>query len=278
MNDSPSAAEERPSSPTTSSPNTTPAIVGAIIAVVALIAVVWGLSSLKGSPRPATAAAPAAPAPSEAAPAQPEPSAAPTAPPSPTAAAAPDGTCAWTPTQMNSAKDVGTPPAGKVPVKGTVTMVLSTNKGDIEIKIDRARTPCTAASFAHLASKNFLNGSTCHRLTSGTIYVLQCGDPNGDGSGGPPYQFADENLAQQADGVYERGVVAMANAGPGTNGSQFFINYKDGQLQPAYTPFGVVTKGMAIVDQIAAAGSDESGGPGDGRPKQPLTITKVTFK
>jgi peptidyl-prolyl cis-trans isomerase B (cyclophilin B) len=177
---------------------------------------------------------------------------------------------------MNSAKDIGTPSTGKLPVSGTVTMVLSTNKGDIEIKIDRARTPCTAASFAHLAKKSFLNGSTCHRLTAGTISVLQCGDPNGDGSGGPPYMFVDENLAQQADGVYERGVVAMANAGPNTNGSQFFINYKDGQLQNAYTPFGVVTKGMAIVDAVAAAGTDDGGA--DGRPKEPLTITKITFK
>jgi len=106
--------------------------------------------------------------------------------------------------------------------------------------------------------------------------LLQCGDPVGDGSGGPPYQFADENLAQQADGVYERGLVAMANAGPDTNGSQFFINYKDGQLQNAYTPFGVVTKGMKIIDAIAAAGTDT--GEADGRPKEQLTITKITFK
>jgi len=161
---------------------------------------------------------------------------------------------------------------------GGLQAALHLNKGDVEIKIDRARTPCTAASFAHLATKNFLNGTSCHRLVSQGIFVLQCGDPNGDGSGGPPYQFVDENLAQQADGVYERGLVAMANAGPGTNGSQFFINYKDGQLQNNYTPFGVVTKGMAIVDAIAAGGSDESGGPGDGRPKKALTITKITFK
>jgi peptidyl-prolyl cis-trans isomerase B (cyclophilin B) len=276
VNDTPPIAEEEPSSPPSTSPNTTPAIVGAIVAVVALVAVVWGLTSLKGSPRPATAAAPAA---SEAAPPQPEPSAVPTAAPTQAPpSAAPAGTCVWTPSQMNTAKDVGTPPTGKLPVTGTVTMVLSTNKGDIEIKIDRARTPCAAASFAHLASKNYFNGTNCHRLTSQGIFVLQCGDPAGDGSGGPPYQFADENLAAQADGVYERGVVAMANAGPDTNGSQFFINYKDGQLQPAYTPFGVVTKGMAIVDQIAAAGTDEANGPGDGRPKEPLTFTKVTFK
>jgi peptidyl-prolyl cis-trans isomerase B (cyclophilin B) len=167
---------------------------------------------------------------------------------------------------MNSAKDIGTPSTGKLPVKGTVTMVLQHRQGPTS----RSRStgpgrPAAAASFAHLARKNFLNGSTCHRLVSGGIFVLQCGDPNGDGTGGPPYQFADENLAQQADGVYERGVVAMANSGPDTNGSQFFINYKDGQLQNAYTPFGVVTKGMAIVDAIAAAGTDS--GEADGRPR-----------
>jgi len=276
VNDTPPVSEDQPSPPTASSPNIKPAALGAVIAVVSLFVGVWGLTSLNASPKPPAAAAPAAPVATEAPPQQPEPSAAPTAPPTPTPAAAPNGTCEWSASQAPDTK-VGTPPAGKVPVKGTVTMVLNTNKGDVEIKIDRARTPCTAASFAHLAKKNFLNGSTCHRLTSGTIFVLQCGDPK-NGAGGPPYQFADENLAQEADGVYKRGVVAMANAGPGTNGSQFFINYKDGQLQNNYTPFGVVTKGMAIVDAIAAGGSDESGGPGDGRPKKALTITKITFK
>jgi len=278
VNDTPPVSEDLPSSPTASSPNIKPAVLGAVIAVISLFVAVWALTSLNGSAKPPAAAAPGAPVASEAAPEQPqqpEPSAAPTAPPSPTAAAQP-GTCAWAPSQMNSGKDVGTPPTGKVPAKGTVTMVLSTNKGDIEIKINRARTPCTAASFAHLARKNFLTGSSCHRLVSQGIFVLQCGDPSGDGSGGPPYQFVDENLAQQADGVYERGLVAMANAGPGTNGSQFFINYKDGQLPNNYTPFGVVTKGMAIVDAVAKAGT-EDGGP-DGRPKEQLTITKVTFK
>jgi peptidyl-prolyl cis-trans isomerase B (cyclophilin B) len=251
---------ERPSSA-----NTTPAIIGAVVAVVVMIGVVWALVAMRDSPEtPSTAGAPAATQPAE-------PSAQATPPASPAAA----GDCVWAPADMPGTKEVGTPPTDP-PDSGTATMVVTTNQGVIEVSMDRAKAPCTVASFTHLASKGYFDKTVCHRLTTEGIYVLQCGDPAGNGTGGPGYQFADENLQAQADGVYERGVVAMANAGPGTNGSQFFFNYKDGQLAPNYTSFGVVTKGMDVLDKIAAAGHDGSGGPGDGRPKNPVEIQTVT--
>ena len=95
------------------------------------------------------------------------------------------------------------------------------------------------------------------------IYVLQCGDPTGTGSGGPGYRFNDENLA---GATYPAGTVAMANAGPNTNGSQFFFTWKDTKLPPDYTPFGMVIGGMDVLQKIAAAGEDSQNGPGDGYP------------
>src|SRR5207244_5013759 len=118
-------------------------------------------------------------------------------------------------------RDVGLPPdPAATPAKGTVDLALKTNLGAITIRLDRRAAPCTVQSFHYLAGKKFFDGTRCHRLTSNTIYVLQCGDPSGTGRGGPTYQIKDENLAKAA---YTRGVVAMANAGPGTTGSQFFI-------------------------------------------------------
>jgi peptidyl-prolyl cis-trans isomerase B (cyclophilin B) len=186
--------------------------------------------------------------------------------------------CAWQPAQggNTNVKDVGTPPNGAVAHSGTHTMTVTTNLGVVEIQLDSARTPCTAASFAYLAGKHFFDNSPCHRLTTAGIYVLQCGDPSGTGAGGPTYQFNDENLSAASNGVYPRGMVAMANAGPNTNGSQFFIAYKDSQLQPNYTPFGTVTKGMDIIDRVAAGGAGSDNGPGDGRPKLAVTVQSLT--
>jgi peptidyl-prolyl cis-trans isomerase B (cyclophilin B) len=184
--------------------------------------------------------------------------------------------CVWQSAQGRSTKDVGTPSSGTVARSGTHTMTVTTNLGVVEIQLDSALTPCTAASFGYLASKHFFDNSPCHRLTTAGIYVLQCGDPSGSGAGGPAYQFADENLGAASNGVYRRGMVAMANAGPGTNGSQFFIMYKDSQLEPNYTPFGTVTKGMDILDRVAAGGAGTENGPDDGRPKLAVTIQSLT--
>jgi peptidyl-prolyl cis-trans isomerase B (cyclophilin B) len=128
-------------------------------------------------------------------------------------------------------------------------MTVHTSQGDIVISLNAAKAPHTVNSFNFLAGQKFFDGSHCHRLTTQGIYVLQCGDPTGTGTGGPGYQFQDENL----DGAtYPTGTVAMANAGPGTNGSQFFIthiatNWLDGK----HTVFGQVTKGQDVVNAIA---------------------------
>jgi len=148
-----------------------------------------------------------------------------------------------------------------------------TNRGSIVLKLDAVKAPCTVNSFVYLASKKYFDATPCHRLTTAGIFVLQCGDPTGTGGGGPGYEFADENLA---GAVYPAGTVAMANAGPGTNGSQFFLVYKNTTLAPNYTPFGTITSGLDVLTKVAAAGDDDSNGPGDGKPKLAVDITGIT--
>jgi len=157
--------------------------------------------------------------------------------------------------------------------KADYTAKIVTNCGTITIKLDGKAAPHTVNSFAFLASKHYFDNTPCHRLTTSGIYVLQCGDPTGSGSGGPGYQFQDENLGAIKNNTYPAGIVAMANAGPGTNGSQFFLVYKDSPLSPNYTPFGQIVSGLDVVQKIAAAGSNP---PGDGSPKQPVVIESFT--
>jgi peptidyl-prolyl cis-trans isomerase B (cyclophilin B) len=170
---------------------------------------------------------------------------------------------------------VGLPDFAKAPQTGTATMRIGTSLGPIEITMDRARTPCTVASFRHLAEKKFFDQSVCHRLVTEGIFVLQCGDPSGTGQGGPDYRFADENLGGTP---YTRGVVAMANTGsPATNGSQFFIIFQDStSLPPQYTPFGQVSTGLDVVDRVAAGGHDNSISAGGGKPRLGITIQTLT--
>jgi peptidyl-prolyl cis-trans isomerase B (cyclophilin B) len=140
-----------------------------------------------------------------------------------------------------------------------------TSQGVITVKMLTTEAPCTTFSFRFLASRGYFNRTHCHRLTVEGIYVLQCGDPTGTGAGGPGYAFNDENLA---GATYPAGTVAMANAGPNTNGSQFFFVWKDTTLAPDYTPFGTVIGGMKVLEKIAAAGDDQQNGPGDGYPNR----------
>jgi peptidyl-prolyl cis-trans isomerase B (cyclophilin B) len=140
-----------------------------------------------------------------------------------------------------------------------------TTQGVITVRMLTSQAPCTTFSFRFLASQGYYNRTHCHRLTVQGIYVLQCGDPTGTGSGGPGYAFNDENLA---GATYPAGTVAMANAGPNTNGSQFFFTWKDTTLAPDYTPFGTVTGGLDVLQKIAAAGDDQQNGPGDGYPNR----------
>jgi len=159
------------------------------------------------------------------------------------------------------------------------TFTLITNCGEIKIEADGVSAPLTVISMSYLANKGFFNKSPCHRLTTRGIFVLQCGDPSGTGSGGPAYTAPDENLPRGIGNIYPAGSVAMANSGPGTNGSQFFIVYDDNsRLGPNYTLWGRVVKGLDIVKAVAARGSNNSNGPGDGAPNQPIAIEKAVAR
>ncbi|MER6299690.1 peptidylprolyl isomerase [Kitasatospora sp. NPDC001539] len=149
---------------------------------------------------------------------------------------------------------------------------LRTNQGAITFEALTDKAPCTTFSFRFLAEHDYFDRTHCHRLTTQRIYVLQCGDPTGTGSGGPGYSFPDENLT---GATYPAGTVAMANAGPNTNGSQFFFVWKDTKLSPAYTPFGRITAGLDVLQKIAAAGEDDQNNPGDGFPNVPVNIRQV---
>ena len=197
----------------------------------------------------------------------------------------PDGTiaCTYSPDTSGNTnlKDVGTPPTPEAtPTKGTATLLMSTNQGDLTLTLDRAKAPCAAASFAFLAQQKFFDGSPCHReVNEPTFGVLQCGDPSGSGAGGPAYKFAQE---VPSGTTYPRGTIAMANTGqPNSTGSQFFLCFTDTQLSPDYSPVGTVdAAGLAVLDKIAAAGKNGSfaSQAGGGAPNIPVTITTMAVK
>jgi peptidyl-prolyl cis-trans isomerase B (cyclophilin B) len=185
----------------------------------------------------------------------------------------PTQTCTYSAVGQASAKKVD-PPSTKAPASGTVAVTMATSVGDLGLELDRAGAPCTVSSFVSLAEQGYFDGTSCHRLTTQGIHVLQCGDPTGTGSGGPGYSFADELTG---DETYPAGTLAMANAGPDTNGSQFFIVYGDTPLSPDYTVFGTIDDaGLKAVQKVAEAGTDEANGPGDGHPQTPVDIESVT--
>jgi peptidyl-prolyl cis-trans isomerase B (cyclophilin B) len=189
--------------------------------------------------------------------------------------------CAYSPTKgAPHVKDVGTPPT-KVTDPSRRTATIQTDHGTITATLLGRQAPCTVNSMAFLAAKDYFDGTPCHRLTTKGIFVLQCGDPSGTGSGGPGYKFADENLGAfggkpggNKPVTYPAGTLAMANSGPGTNGSQFFVVYKDSKLAPKYTPFGRVTSGLDVVNQIAQKGVQDGGS--DGKPAEKVTIKHFT--
>ena len=156
------------------------------------------------------------------------------------------------------------------------TVTIETTKGTIAIETYDADAPNTVKNFIDLANKGFYNGTIFHRVISG--FMIQGGDPTGTGSGGPGYKFADE-LNPATDSYkagHVRGTVAMANSGPDTNGSQFFIMHEDNQLPNLYTIFGKVVSGMDVVDAIAAVKTDGNPPQGANRPLTPVTMVKVT--
>lgn len=151
---------------------------------------------------------------------------------------------------------------------------LNTTIGELGFAMD-PKAPKTVGAMSALAAKGYFDGTKCHRLTTEGIFVLQCGDPTGTGTGGPGYTMEDENLPTGA-AVYPAGTVAMANAGPNTNGSQFFIVYDDSPLPPNYSVWAKVTSGLDKVKKVAANGTVD--GTPDGAPKTPVTINTITVK
>ena len=152
-----------------------------------------------------------------------------------------------------------------------IEVTLQTSEGQIVIALNGDQTPKTVENFVTLTKKGFYNGTVFHRAISG--FMIQGGDPKGDGTGGPGYTFADEPFT----GEYLRGTVAMANAGPNTNGSQFFIMHADYPLPKNYTIFGSVAQGMDTVDKIAGAPVTPNQFTGEpSKPVNPVTIISAT--
>ncbi|MGI5217507.1 peptidylprolyl isomerase [Nocardia sp. CA-290969] len=257
-------------------------IAGSALGVVVVIAAVTGVYFLtRGSDDADTAASQTPDASLSSTPAA--------AAPPPAAAKPATVNCAYNDTPEPAAKPVEKPRSEGIQTgdgNATLSLSMDTNQGPLGLTLNNAESPCTVNSFASLAGQGYFDGTDCHRLTQGEgLKVLQCGDPTGTGSGGPGYQFDNEyptdqfapgDPALQTPISYQRGVLAMANAGPGTNGSQFFVVYGDSMLPPNYTIFGTVDEGgLATLDKIAEAGQDESNGPGDGKPNQPVTVNSV---
>ncbi|WP_086150355.1 peptidylprolyl isomerase [Cellulosimicrobium sp. KWT-B] len=158
------------------------------------------------------------------------------------------------------------------------TTTLTTSAGDLTLTLDGAAAPQAVASFVSLAESGYFDGTSCHRLTTSGIYVLQCGDPTGTGTGDPGYKFGPVENAP-TDDVYPAGTVAMARQGGDASsmGSQFFLVYEDSTIPSdaagGYTVFGTITSGLDVVQAVADAGTQD--GSGDGSPATPVTIEGV---
>ena len=176
----------------------------------------------------------------------------------------------------DAAPAVELPNAG-ITESNKASITFTTNQGEIVIETTPSLAPLTVNAIAALAQKNYFDNTICHRLTTEGIFVLQCGDPTGTGTGGPGFNIPDENLPEAVENNYPAGTVAMANAGPGTSGSQFFLVYQDTSLGPDYTIWGSITSGLDILQTIASAGVVDGGA--DGTPATGVTIesTKVTI-
>jgi peptidyl-prolyl cis-trans isomerase B (cyclophilin B) len=248
-------------------------VAAVVVAVVLVIGGVVGLTAFLGGDDDKTTTAGSKPS------ATASESGLPSASTSPSASTAPAASgCTYTKSTEPASKDVGLPAYDKskaASYRKPFTATVKTNVGDIVIKMAADKAPCTTNSFRHLATKKYYDGTSCHRLTTENLFVLQCGDPTGTGGGGPGYQFGVENAPK--DGKFPAGSIAMARTSdPNTNGSQFFIVYKDTQLPTdggGYSIFGKVTKGLDVINAVAKAGVE--GGASDGKPAQPVTIESV---
>jgi peptidyl-prolyl cis-trans isomerase B (cyclophilin B) len=246
------------------------AVVGSVVVVLLVVGVVFWLASRDDNQTPAAQQS-SATATSQA------------------PATTTEGACKYSSTPAQpAAKPVELPddPAEK-PATGTVQLTLKTNNGDIPVTMDRAKAPCTVQSMEHLAKAKFYDNTPCHRIVVGDNFkVLQCGDPTGQGSGGPGYTIPDEKPTGlpaapvgQGATIYPRGAIAMANSGqPNSGGSQFFLVFGSTFLPPDYAIFGTVGEpGLAVLDKIGAEGVDPAtdNGNGDGAPKLKTTITEA---
>ncbi|RBO96164.1 protein kinase domain-containing protein [Nocardia puris] len=191
--------------------------------------------------------------------------------------------CSYPASNSPAAKPVR-PPESRYTAGPTVTADLNTSQGPLRLTLASAQSPCTVNNFVSLVEQGYYDDTSCHRITTNeNLRVLQCGDPSGIGTGGPGYSFDDEYPIDEYAGdtsamvTYARGTVAMANAGPGTNGSQFFLVWGDSALPPSYTIFGTLSdESLSTLDKIAAVGTDGTNGPDDGRPVTPVIIEQAT--
>lgn len=177
----------------------------------------------------------------------------------------------------DAAKSVRPPGPTGVATSGTIGYDLKMTEGTVRIVLDPVRAPCTVHAFESLADQGYFDETKCHRLVDSGLFLFQCGDPTGTGRGGPGYTFADELDGTES---YTKGVIAMANAGPNTNGSQFFLVYRDSTAldrTPNYTVFGEVDpSGIGILERMAAEGQDGSNAAGGGVPNNPSEILSAT--
>jgi len=237
-----------------------------VLAAVAVAAIATGSALFATrSNGPSAAATPSASAPVS-----------PSASPTPAPVAEPAQHCTYT-VSGTAARKVSLPSATP-DYKATYRATVTTNRGSIVIDLLNSKATCTVNSFVSLAEQKFYNGTPCPRLSSsGGLYILQCGDPTGTGSGGPGYEFGSENLT---GATYPAGTVAMANTGaPNSNGSQFFLVYQNSTLAPSYTPFGTIVSGLNILQTVGRRGFGAPLNPaGGGAPKDKVDIESVTIK
>ena len=238
----------------------------AVSAVVVVVAIAVG-GILFASRSTGTTSTPAA---------TPSASASPTPSATPSTVAEPATHCTYA-ANPPAARPVTMPPATP-DYKATYQATITTNRGPIVIDLLNSKATCTVNSFVHLAAAGFYSRTPCPRITTSQgLYILQCGDPTGKGSGGPGYEFASENLT---GATYPAGTLAMANSGaPDSNGSQFFLVYRNSSLPPSYTPFGKIVSGLNILQNVGKRGYgpplNQAGG---GAPKESVEIESVTIK
>ena len=182
--------------------------------------------------------------------------------------------CSYRPTGT-PARPVDPPDGDGIATSGTVTVTIDLAGKPVRLELDRSAAPCTVHSFESLVRQGWYNETTCHRLSTQGIFILQCGDPSGTGRGGPGYTFDDEVGSAT---TYPAGAVAMANAGRNTNGSQFFLVFADTPLPPRYTVFGTMDAASTqVVADLAFQGHDGSYQDGTGRPNAPATIASAVL-